>query len=101
MVADTTTGSSPTRPRTRLRGTSPRAAVAWAVVGIVLAGLALLVFALPEPAAAQCAMCRTALETPEAQAWAAAFRKGILFLLVVPAVTVAVIGTAAFRSFRP
>jgi len=89
-----------TRVRTRLPGTGLRAAVAWALVGIVIAGLALLVLAVPEPAAAQCAMCRTALETPEARAWASGFRKGIVFLLVVPAVTVAVIGTAAFRSLR-
>ena len=49
---------------------------------------------------AQCPMCRTALETPEAQALAAGFRRGILFLLTVPFAAVAVIATLVIRNQR-
>ncbi len=49
-------------------------------VALALGVLALIL--APEPALAQCSMCRTALEqNPEA---AAGFNRGILFLLVMP-----------------
>jgi len=37
-----------------------------------------------QPAAAQCAMCRRALESPEGRQVVAAFRSGILILLAAP-----------------
>ena len=50
-----------------------------------------------EPAGAQCAMCRKALETPEGRQLAAAFRGGILVLLAAPFSLVAVIATLVVR----
>ncbi len=61
----------------------------------LLAGASIFLFAAPEPALAQCAMCRTALEqNPEA---AASFNRGILFLLGTP---YALFGAGAFVVFR-
>jgi len=65
---------------------------AWrAMLAMVTAAL------LPRAAAAQCAMCRLALESPEAKHLAAAFRSGILFLLPVP---FASFGLVAFMAVR-
>lgn len=52
---------------------------------------------LPNPADAQCAMCRSVLASPEGQQLVAAFRHGILFLLAAP---FAVFGTVAFLAVR-
>jgi len=50
---------------------------------------------------AQCAMCRTALETSEqGRAMAAHFNRGILFLLGAPFGVAALIGIAMVRSRR-
>lgn len=49
------------------------------------------------PVVAQCAMCRTALKSPEAQHLVAALRMGILFLLVAPFVA---FGTVAYLAVR-
>jgi hypothetical protein len=57
-----------------------RARTALTVLAVVVALVAL---AAP-PASAQCIMCRRALETPEGQQMAAAFRSGILVLLAAP-----------------
>jgi hypothetical protein len=67
-------------------------AVAAAILGV-------LVFA-PEPALAQCAMCRRALQSPEGQQLAAAFRSGILVLLAAPFSLVAVIAALVVRMQR-
>jgi hypothetical protein len=63
-----------------------------------LAALALLLLA--EPGFAQCPMCRTALASPEAQGLAAAFRRGILFLLTVPFGAVGIIAGLIIRERR-
>ena len=53
-----------------------------------------------EPVAAQCAMCRTALASPEGQQMIAALRSGILLLLAAPFTLFAVIAVLAVRSQR-
>jgi hypothetical protein len=55
---------------------------------------------LPQPAAAQCAMCRRALTSPEGQHMVAAFRDGILFLLAAPFLVFGTVATIAVRKFR-
>ena len=64
---------------------------------IVLLGLA---FLFPQVASAQCAMCRRALQSPEGQQMIAAFRSGILFLLVTPFAVFATIALLAVRAQR-
>lgn len=49
---------------------------------------------------AQCSMCRSALESPEAQALAGGFRRGILFLLCMPFAAVTVVSALVIRSHR-
>ncbi len=57
----------------------------WAVRRLfAIAVVAALLALAPEAAWAQCAMCRTALESPEGAALAGAFRRGVFFLLGVP-----------------
>jgi hypothetical protein len=64
-------------------------------------GLGLLVLLLlAEPSLAQCPMCRTALASPEAQGLAAAFQRGILFLLGVPFGAVGIIAGLIIRERR-
>ena len=66
----------------------------------VAAGIAILAWLLPEPAAAQCAMCRRALQSPEGQQMVAAFRSGILVLLAAPFGLVGVIAALIVRMQR-
>lgn len=61
---------------------------------------ALIVAAAVSPARGQCAMCRRALETPEGQALAAAYRQGILLLFFAPFVTFTAVALAA-TGLRP
>lgn len=67
------------------------------VVVLVVLGASLL-----DPAymSAQCAMCRTALASPEGQQLAGAFRAGILFLLAAPAASFATVAFLATRRQR-
>lgn len=60
----------------------------------------LMAVIVPRTAAAQCAMCRLALESPEAQHLAAAFRSGILFLLPVPFASFGIVAYLAIRRQR-
>ena len=62
--------------------------------------LAAAILALAEPALAQCAMCRRALDSPEGQQLVQAFRSGIVLLLAAPFTVFAVIATLAVRRFR-
>jgi hypothetical protein len=63
--------------------------------------LALMMAALWwEPAAAQCAMCRRALDSPEGRELIAALRSGILVLLATPFVLTGTIATLALRAQR-
>lgn len=64
------------------------------VTALAMLGASLM---MAEPAGAQCAMCRRALESPEGQQLVAAFRSGILFLLAAP---VASFATVAFLAVR-
>jgi hypothetical protein len=66
-----------------------------AVVVVVLAA----VWLMGDTAAAQCAMCRRALDSPEGQQLAAALRSGILFLLAAPFTVFAIVATLAVRRF--
>ena len=53
----------------------------------------------PPVVQAQCAMCRTAIESsPEGQAMAAGFNQAILFLLAAPFLIVLVVTTIIVRS---
>ena len=55
---------------------------------------------VPDAAWAQCAMCRRALQSPEGQQLAAAFRSGILVLLAAPFSLVGVIAALVVRMQR-
>ena len=67
--------------------------------GFRIAILLVIAFAALEASGwAQCAMCRTALESsPEGQAIAGGFRKGILLLLAAP---YAILGTISYVALR-
>lgn len=65
----------------------------------IVAVLALALLA-PGVAEAQCAMCRTALDSPEGRKLVSAFRSGILFLLAVPFATFGTVAWIAVRSKR-
>ncbi|HJO03145.1 MAG TPA: hypothetical protein QGG47_04130 [Acidobacteriota bacterium] len=55
---------------------------------------------LPAEPAAQCAMCRTAFQSPEGRALLEAFRSGIVFLLAAPYLTFGLILFLALRARR-
>ena len=55
---------------------------------------------LPINASAQCAMCRRALQSPEGQQMIAAFRSGILLLLVTPFAAFGAVALLAVRARR-
>jgi hypothetical protein len=65
--------------------------------GATLLATAILVALEAGPASAQCAMCRRALQSPEGQHMVAAFREGIMVLLVTP---FALFGAVAFLAVR-
>lgn len=67
---------------------------------VLIVGLAILGLLAPEALWAQCPMCRTALESPEGQALAQAFNRGILFLLSVPFGAIGVVAALVLRSRR-
>ncbi len=82
------------RTRQALRARAGRSLVAALVVTTVAAAL------WPHPVSAQCAMCRTALNSPEGRALIAAFQRGILLLLAVPFALIVGIAALAVRSQR-
>jgi hypothetical protein len=55
---------------------------------------------LPAEPAAQCAMCRTAFQSPEGRALLEAFRSGIVFLLAAPYLTFGLVLFLAVRARR-
>lgn len=67
---------------------------------LVTAAAVIAVLFTPHAAAAQCAMCRLALQSPEGQHMVAAFRSGILFLLAAPFAVFGTVATLAVRRFR-
>ncbi len=69
----------------------------WRLVAVVAMTAVVLT---PAPAAAQCAMCRRALQSPEGQHMVAAFRSGILVLLVAPFAVFGTVAALAIRRFR-
>lgn len=71
-------------------------------LGCVLAVVAVVavVALMPDAAAAQCAMCRRALQSPEGQQMIGAFRSGILFLLAAPFAVFGAVATLAVRRFH-
>ena len=69
--------------------------VAAGVVAVLIA-----ILAAPEPLAAQCAMCRRALGSPEGQHLIAALRRGIVVLLAAPFLLFGVVAFLAVRSQR-
>ncbi len=65
---------------------------------VAIAALAGLVALWPEGAFAQCAMCRRALASPEGLQMVAAFRSGILLLLLAPFAVFATVAALALRD---
>ena len=59
-----------------------------------------LVALVPDAAFAQCAMCRTALKSPEGQRMISALRSGILVLLAAPFAVFGIVATLAVRRFH-
>ena len=69
--------------------------------GLLLGVYSLAVLVSADTVLAQCALCRTALESsPEGQAMAAGFNAGILFLLAAPFVIVATGVLMTLRAVR-
>ena len=66
---------------------------------VPVALVAAVVLVTATPAAAQCAMCRRALQSPEGQQLIGAFRSGILLLLAAPFTVFAVVATLAVKRF--
>ncbi len=64
------------------------------------AATALVLAIVADAALGQCAMCRTALDSPEGQQLVAAFRGGILLLVAVPFTAVATIALLVARQLR-
>ncbi len=57
--------------------------------------------ALHSPAWAQCAMCRTALESsPEGKVLASSFAHGILMMLFLPYIIFGTISFVVYRAYR-
>ena len=67
----------------------------WLVLSSVLA-----LVLVCEPAFAQCAMCRQALQSPEGRQMIGAFRSGILLLLAAPFAVFGTVATLAVRRQR-
>lgn len=65
---------------------------------IAIAAVVGLVTLWPAAAFAQCSMCRRALASPEGQQMVAAFRSGILLLLVAPFAAFATVAGLAVRD---
>jgi hypothetical protein len=68
----------------------------WKALAVIVA----LPLLLPEAASAQCAMCRRALESLEAQGLASALRVGILVLFAAPFAAFGAVATLAVRDAR-
>ncbi len=68
-----------------------------AVVALMLSALAFTAAAFPSAADAQCAMCRSAFDSPEGRRMIRHYQAGIAFLLTVP---FAAFGTVAFFAVR-
>ena len=62
--------------------------------------LLVLMLLRAQPLAAQCAMCRRALLSPEGRQMVAAFQNGIIFLLIAPFAVFATIAVMAVRAER-
>ena len=65
-------------------------------LGIVAAGAVVA----PPPAQAQCAMCRSAFDSPEGRRMVRKYQLGIAYLLAVPLIAVGTVGYLAVRSKR-
>lgn len=66
-----------------------------------IAALAVIVVLLSfDQVSAQCAMCRRALDSPEGRQMIAAFRSGILILLVAPLAVFVIVTRLALRIDR-
>lgn len=63
----------------------------------VFAGVAVAVSLLPEPAAAQCAMCKATLEN-SANDLGATFNRAILVMMAAPYLVMGVFGAVFFRE---
>ncbi len=73
----------------------------WARPIMFAIGAALVLLVAPDVVFAQCAMCRTGLiNSPEGQALADGFNRGILFLLSVPFLLVGVISFLILNTQR-
>ena len=66
-------------------------------IALLAAAVCAVAAAFPSEASAQCAMCRTAFDSPEGQKMVRSYQAGIAFLLAVP---FAAFGTVAFFAVR-
>jgi len=71
----------------------------FAKILMTAAALAVLLIT-PGVATAQCAMCGTAFNSAEGQRVLGAYKKGVLFLLVVPFMTFGTVAVVAVRKHR-
>lgn len=69
-------------------------------VGALTALVVGLLLWVPADLAAQCAMCRTAFQSPEGRALLEAFQSGIVFLLAAPYLTFGLVLFLALRARR-
>ena len=101
MSKSTTTehASRPSTPMRTCRAWPRRIQRPRRLVAILLLMSAIVVAAaaLPSEASAQCAMCRTAFDSPEGRKMVRSYQAGIAFLLAVPFAT---FGTVAFFAVR-
>jgi hypothetical protein len=69
-------------------------------VHLLLAFVVLATVIAPETVAAQCAMCRRALDSPEGQHLVGALRRGIVVLLAAPFMLFGIVAFLAVRTQR-
>ena len=70
------------------------------IAAAIGAATLLVAVLIPEGAAAQCAMCRRALASPEGLPLIAALRRGIVVLLAAPFMLFGVVAFLAVRAER-
>jgi hypothetical protein len=67
---------------------------------VAVSAAVILLTLLVAPVAAQCAMCRQALNSPEGQQLIGALRHGILVLLAAPFMLFGIVAVLALRAQR-
>ena len=89
-----TTHETPAGVGARLRPRRRAPVAAWCLVLAIVAGVAVVA---PPPAQAQCAMCRSAFDSPEGRRMIRKYQLGIAYLLAVPIIA---FGTVTYFAVR-